>query len=109
MTLRYENKEYILENPIPKIDELTATPEELAIYNQPTEYTTKLACIMVATMVPELKKFYKDYRLYEMSFDIVENFHKKARQEMYEVVKSLMMCKSKGGDSVYAHIQKTQR
>ena len=32
MTLNYKNKEYVLDNEIPEVDELTTTPEELALH-----------------------------------------------------------------------------
>lgn len=49
MTLRYENKEYVLKKPLVEIHELSATPEQLAAYNKHTDDDTKVACIMVAT------------------------------------------------------------
>ena len=61
MTLRYENKQYVLDNQVPDINKETATPEELAEYTQQTEDTIKFACIMIATMAPELQKTYEDY------------------------------------------------
>lgn len=54
MTLRFEDKEYVLEKELVEIDEDKATPEELASYNKHYGDATKVACIMVATMVPEL-------------------------------------------------------
>ena len=40
MTLRYENKDYVLENPTLEIDKATATPDELVDYNQHVESNT---------------------------------------------------------------------
>lgn len=66
MTIRYEKKFYVLKNPLLKIDETNATPDEIAFYNKHDDNVTKVACIMFATMVPELQKFYEDYWSYEM-------------------------------------------
>lgn len=67
------------------------------LLNKHSDVATKVACVMVATMEPELQNFYEDYRPYEMCLDLAEKFHKKAREERYEVVKSLMTCKLKEG------------
>ena len=64
---------------------------------------------MAATMIPELKIFYDDYWPYEMNLDLVEKFHMRARQEKYEVVKALMACKLKEGESVCNHVQRMQK
>ena len=109
MTLRYEGKEYVLEKPLVEIDHSTATPEEIASYNKHSDDATKDACIMVANMAPELAKFYEEYWPYEMALDLAGKFHKKARQERYDVVKALMACKLKEGESVCPHVQKMQR
>ncbi|KAL7583555.1 hypothetical protein Lser_V15G42708 [Lactuca serriola] len=64
---------------------------------------------MVATMVPKFLKFYEDYWIYEMCLDLAEKLHKKARQERYEVIKALMVCNLKEGESVWNHVQRMQR
>ena len=61
MTLRYDGKEYVLNKPLVEIDHSTVTPQESASYNKHSNDATKAACIMVATMEPELAKFYEDY------------------------------------------------
>ena len=109
LALRYEDKEYVLEKELIEIDESEANPEEIVAYKKHCDDATKVACIMVATMTPELQRFYEDYWLYEMNKDLVEKFRKRASQERYEVVKSLMACKLKDGESVCNHVQKMQR
>ena len=59
---------------------------------------------MVAIMTTKLQRFYEDYRPYEMNKDLMEKYHKRAHEEKYEVVKSLMVCKMKGGESVCGHV-----
>ena len=73
--LRYKGKEYALEKQVVEIDEATASPKEIATYKKHYDDTTKVACHMVATVIPKLQKFYEDYRSYEMNLDIVEKFH----------------------------------
>jgi hypothetical protein len=109
MALRFEDKEYVLDKELGEIDEEIATPEELATYKKHYVDATKVACIMVATMTPELQKFYEDYWPYEMNKDLIEKYHKRARQEKYEIVKSLISSKMKDGESVSGHVQRMQR
>ncbi|KAI3739943.1 hypothetical protein L2E82_30357 [Cichorium intybus] len=109
MALRFEDKEYVLKKELIEIDQETATPEEYASLKKHYDDATKVACIMVATMVPELQRLYEDYWPYEMNKDLMEKFHKRARQEKYEVVKALIACKMKEGESVCGHVQRMQR
>lgn len=109
MTLRYEDKEYVLDKVVSKIDESTATPKEIASYKKHYDYAMKVTFIMVATMVLELQKFYKDNWSYEMGLDLTEKFQKRSRQEKYEVIKASMACKSKEEESVYNHVHRMQR
>ena len=61
MTLRYEKKENVLKKPLLKIDHSASTLEEIASYNKHSDDTTKVVCIMLATMVRKLANFYEDY------------------------------------------------
>ena len=64
---------------------------------------------MIATMTPKLQKTYEAYWPYELNLALSQMFHKKERQEHYEVVKSIMACKLKEGEYVCAHVQKIKR
>ena len=64
---------------------------------------------MMATMTPELQRHFEDYWSYDMNKDLMEKYHKRARQEKYEEVKSLMAFKMKDGESVSNHISRMQR
>ncbi|KAI3753413.1 hypothetical protein L2E82_25465 [Cichorium intybus] len=61
MALRFEHKEYVLETELIEIDPDTATPDEIAQYSKHSDDATKVACIMIATMNPELQRIYEDY------------------------------------------------
>ena len=98
MALRFEDKEYVLEKELKELDESKATPEEYAAYKKHYDDATKVACIMVATMSPELQRYYEDYWTFEMNKELMEKHHNRARQEKFEVVKSLMAFKMKDED-----------
>lgn len=73
MTIRYKNKEYVLDNVTIEIDELITTHEELALHKQHVDDAMKVACIMIATMVPDLQKSYEDYWSYEINQTLCKN------------------------------------
>ena len=52
---------------------------------------------MVATMTPELQRYYEDYLPYKMTNDLIKKYHKQACQEKYKVVKYLIASNMKDG------------
>ena len=86
MDLIFKDKEYVLEKELNEIDETKATPEEFLKYRRHCNDATKVSCIKFANMTPEHQMFYEDYWPYEMNNDPVEKYHKRSRQEKYEVV-----------------------
>lgn len=71
----------------------TTTPEEISVNDKRVNDATEVACIMIATMSSELQKYYEDYCPHKMNFSFCEMFHKKSKQQRYEFVKALMVCK----------------
>ena len=57
MDFRFEGKVYVLEVKLVEIDEATATPEQLSSYKKHYDGATKVTCIMVSIMIPELTRF----------------------------------------------------
>ncbi|KAI3723541.1 hypothetical protein L2E82_35186 [Cichorium intybus] len=108
MALRFEHKEYVLETELIDIDPDTATPEELASYTKHFDNATKVACIMIATMNPELQRIYEDYWPYEMHKELAEKFRKQERIERCEVVKAFTNEKPRDGESICSHVQRMQ-
>ena len=60
LTLRYENKEYILNEQIVEINQDNASPTEIDAYNKRCLDSTKAYCIMVSTMSSELQKMFDE-------------------------------------------------
>ena len=106
IALRFEDKEYMLEKERFEIDETKFTPGQLAKYRRYCNDATKVACIMVATVIRELQWFYEDYWLYDMNKHLMEKYHQRDHQEKYEVVKSLITSKMKDKESVTSHFQR---
>ncbi|GKC30858.1 hypothetical protein Tco_1038152 [Tanacetum coccineum] len=93
-TLRYENKEYVLDEQIYIIDN-DSTQEEIEAHQKHHDDANKVSCIMVASMSPELQKTFENTWAYEMNQQLKEMFQAKASKERLNVVKSLMACKPK--------------
>ncbi|GJT52909.1 hypothetical protein Tco_0987963 [Tanacetum coccineum] len=58
-TLRYENKEYVLDEQIPTIDD-DSTQEEIEAHQKHYDDENKMSCIMASSMSPELQKTFKN-------------------------------------------------
>lgn len=102
-TLRYENKEYVLDEQIPKIDD-DSTQEEIEAHRKHYDDANKVSCIMASSMSPELQKTFENTWAYEMNQQLKEMFQAKASKERLDVVKSLMACKPKPGASICAFV-----
>ena len=102
-TLRYENKEYVLDEQIPKIDD-DSTQEEIEAHRKHYDDANKVSCIMASSMSPELQRTFENTWAYEMNQQLKEMFQAKASKERLDVVKSLMACKPKLGSSICAFV-----
>ena len=104
ITLRYDNREYVLDEQIAVIDE-HSTKEEIAANRKHIEDSNKVSCIMIAAMSPELQKTFENIWAYEMNEHLSKLFWQRARQERLTIVKSLMACKLKEGSLLCVHVQ----
>ena len=104
MITRYEDKEYVLDRELKVVNEATATPEELAEFIAHEKDATKVSCIMMATMTPELQKSYEDFYPYEMHLDLMERYHQSARQERYEIISSMITARMKDVEPITGHL-----
>ncbi|GJR13998.1 retrotransposon protein, putative, ty1-copia subclass [Tanacetum coccineum] len=100
-TLRYENKEYVLDEQIPIIDN-DSTQKEIEAHQKHYDDANKVSCIMATSMSPELQKTFENTWAYEMNQQLKEMFQAKASKERLDVVKSLMACKPKPRASICA-------
>ncbi|KAJ9551125.1 hypothetical protein OSB04_015170 [Centaurea solstitialis] len=105
IALRYEDKEYLLDEDLPILDD-EASPEAVAEYEKHDKESRKVACLMLASMSPELQKSFENMGAFDISEQLREMFQEQARQERFQVVKSLMECKHQDGTSVCTHVQK---
>ncbi|GJS14585.1 hypothetical protein Tco_0409057 [Tanacetum coccineum] len=102
-TLRYENKEYVLDEQIPTIDD-DSTQEEIKAHQKHYDDANKVSCIIASSMSPELQKSFENTWAYEINQQLKEMFQAKASKERLDVVKSLMACKPKPEASICAFV-----
>nr|GEW65559.1 hypothetical protein [Tanacetum cinerariifolium] len=102
-TLRYENKEYVLDEKIPTIDD-DSTQEEIEAHQKHYDDANKVSCIMASSMRLELQKTFENTWSYEMNQQLKEMFQAKASKEYLNVVKSVMAYKPKPGASICAFV-----
>nr|GEX70392.1 hypothetical protein [Tanacetum cinerariifolium] len=102
-TLRYENKEYVLDEQIPTIND-DSTQAEIKAHQKHYDDENKVSCIMASSMSPELQKTFENTWAYEMNQQLIEMFPAKASKERLDVIKSLMACKPKPRASICAFV-----
>ncbi|GJS65219.1 retrotransposon protein, putative, ty1-copia subclass [Tanacetum coccineum] len=102
-TLRYENKEYVLDEQIPTIDD-DSTQEEIEAHQKHYDDANKVSCIMASSMSLELQKTFENTWAYEMNQQLKEMFQEKASKERLDVVKSLMACNLKPEASICSFV-----
>ena len=104
MVTRYEDKEYVLDKELKEIDESTATPQEIADFQTHERDATKVACIMMVTMIDELHKSYEGYYPFKMHQDLMDRYHQSARQERYEIISTMITTRMKDGEPITGHM-----
>ncbi|GJX48370.1 hypothetical protein Tco_0273560 [Tanacetum coccineum] len=76
-TLRYENKEYVLDEQIPTIND-DSTQEEIEAHQKHYDDANKVSCIMASSMSPELQMTFENTWAYEMNQQLKEMFQAKS-------------------------------
>ncbi|GJR79385.1 hypothetical protein Tco_0150170 [Tanacetum coccineum] len=76
-TLRYEKKEYVLDEQISTIDD-DSTQEEIEAHQKHYDDANKVSCIMASSMSPKLQKTFENTWAYEMNQQLKEMFQGKA-------------------------------
>ena len=104
IVLTQEKKLYVLENPIPAQPAANAPRAQRDAYEKHVNDSVDVACLMLATMVPEIQKNLENMGAYEMLTHLREMFQQQARQERFETTKALHSCKMAEGASVSTHV-----
>ncbi|KAJ9552489.1 hypothetical protein OSB04_016534 [Centaurea solstitialis] len=106
IVLRMENKQRAIEEPLPAAPVAGASRAIREEYEKRLTESNEAACLMLATMVPELQKGMESLGAYDMANQLKDMFQRQARQERYDNVKALSECKMAPGSSVSVHVLK---
>ncbi|KAJ9556961.1 LOW QUALITY PROTEIN: hypothetical protein OSB04_011575 [Centaurea solstitialis] len=106
IVLRMENKQRAIEEPIPAAPAAGASRAVREEYEKRLTESNEAACLMLATMVPELQKAMESLGAYDMANQLKDMFQRQARQERFDNVKALSECKMAPGSSVSVHVLK---
>ncbi|KAJ9556430.1 hypothetical protein OSB04_011044 [Centaurea solstitialis] len=103
---RMENKQRAIEEPLPAAPAAGASRAIREEYEKRLTESNEAACLMLATMVPELQKGMESLGAYDMANQLKDMFQQQARQERFDNVKALSECKMAPGSSVSVHVLK---
>jgi len=105
IVLKQEKKDYVLEKPVP--EEPQTTPKAAHdIWIKHSDDSIDVACLMLATMIPDLQKDLEHLEAYDMIAHLKQMFEKQARTERFETVRVLHGFKMEEGGNVSTHVLK---
>jgi len=106
IVLRMEGKIQSIEVPLPEAPAPRATQALRDHYESRLKESNEVACLMLATMIPELQKGMESLGAFTMLVQLKDMFQQQAKQERFETVKTLASCKMAQGSSVSVHVLK---
>ncbi|VFQ94215.1 unnamed protein product, partial [Cuscuta campestris] len=106
IVLRMDEKEYVLENPIPPAPPANAPKAVKDAYEKHVKDDNQVSCVMLATMIPKLQKQHEDMKAHEMIVALRQLYQGQSRHERFLVSKALFSCKLSSGNPVGPHVLK---
>ena len=103
LVLRMENKLQVIETPVPPMPAQGAPAAEFRNRERIITASTEVACLMLASMVPDLQKQHEDMYANEMIVHLRQLF---TRQEHFETSKKMYYCKQGANEPVGPHVLK---
>ncbi|VFQ63922.1 unnamed protein product [Cuscuta campestris] len=96
-----DEKEYVLEKPIPPAPPANAPKAVKDAYEKHVKDDNQVSCVMLATMITELQKQHEDMKAHEMIVALRQLCH-----ERFLVSKALFSCKLFSGNPIGPHVLK---
>ncbi|XP_071715567.1 uncharacterized protein [Rutidosis leptorrhynchoides] len=106
IVLKHEKKLHVLDTPLPDQPPENATAAIRKAWIKQNDEQTQVACLMLASMIPDLQKDMEAFDAFTMLSELKNMFQHQAKQELFETVKSLHACKMEEGQSVGSHFLK---
>ncbi|PWA70329.1 hypothetical protein CTI12_AA289720 [Artemisia annua] len=100
IVLRAEQKFYHLEEALPKAPAANATAAVRNAYTRRCNEQQEVACLMLASMIPELQKNLENLAAFDMLRELKVMFEQQAEQELFDTVKSFHACKQEEGQLI---------
>ncbi|KAJ9553286.1 LOW QUALITY PROTEIN: hypothetical protein OSB04_017331 [Centaurea solstitialis] len=109
IVLRHERKWYVLEEPLGEAPPASAPAAARNAHKKHTDDLLDVACLMLATMSPDLQAGLINTNAYDMIRQLRDMFQTQARTERYDATKAFNECKMIKGTSVSDHVMKMKR
>ncbi|VFQ88800.1 unnamed protein product, partial [Cuscuta campestris] len=85
IVLRMDEKEYVLEKPIPPAPPANAPKAIKDAYEKHVKDDNQVSCVMLATMITELQKQHEDMKAHEMIVALRQLYQGQSRHERFLV------------------------
>ncbi|KAJ9544629.1 hypothetical protein OSB04_024336 [Centaurea solstitialis] len=109
IVLRHERKWYVLEETLGEAPPATASAAARNAHKNHSDDLLDVACLMLATMSPDLQAGLINTNAYDMIRQLRDMFQTQARTERYDATKAFNECKMIKGTSVSDHVMKMKR
>ncbi|KAJ9557068.1 hypothetical protein OSB04_011682 [Centaurea solstitialis] len=109
IVLRHERKWYVLEEPLGEAPPVNAPAAARNAHKKHSDDLLDVACLMLATMSPDLQAGLINTNAYDMIRQLRDMFQTQARTERYDATKAFNECKMVKGTSVSDHVMKMKR
>ncbi|KAJ9554196.1 hypothetical protein OSB04_018241 [Centaurea solstitialis] len=109
IVLRHERKWYVLEEPLGEAPPANAPAAAKNAHKKHSDDLLDVACLMLATMSPDLQAGLINTNAYDMIRQLRDMFQTQARTERYDATKAFNECKMIKGTSVSDHVMKMKR
>ncbi|KAJ9557737.1 hypothetical protein OSB04_012351, partial [Centaurea solstitialis] len=109
IVLKHERKWYVLEEPLGEAPPATAPAAARNAHKKHSDDLLDVACLMLATMSPDLQAGLINTNAYDMIRQLRDMFQTQARTERYDATKAFSECKMIKGTSVSDHVMKMKR
>ncbi|KAJ9556583.1 hypothetical protein OSB04_011197 [Centaurea solstitialis] len=109
IVLRHERKWYVLEEPLGEAPPANAPVAARNAHKKHSDDLLDVACLMLATMSPDLQAGLINTNAYDMIRQLRDMFQTQARTERYDATKAFNECKMVRGTSVSDHVMKMKR
>ncbi|KAJ9535657.1 hypothetical protein OSB04_un001191 [Centaurea solstitialis] len=109
IVLRHERKWYVLEEPLGEAPPANAPAAAKNAHKKHSDDLLDVACLMLATMSPDLQAGLINTNAYDMIRQLRDMFQTQARTERYDATKAFNECKMVKGTSVSDHVMKMKR